>query len=140
MWGLPAEACARYLAKGRRVAVTGRLALDRWTAEEGTPRRAHRIVAADVEFLDPPGRRLGGVSAAVRRYQLAGARGGQGTTTVATVLAALAAGHGPTTLAATRPDDVAALATGATPAAVVPRLGPGGTRRDKPTQERLWRP
>lgn len=46
----------------------------------------------------------------VRRYQLAGARGGQGTTTVATVLAALAAGHGVATLAAGRPDDVRALA------------------------------
>ena len=54
VWGPPAEACARHLAKGRRVAVTGRLALDRWTAEDGTPRRAHRIVAANVEFLDRP--------------------------------------------------------------------------------------
>lgn len=54
VWGAPAEACARYLDKGRRVAVTGRLDLDRWTAEDGTPRRAHRIVAASVEFLDRP--------------------------------------------------------------------------------------
>ncbi len=54
VWGPPAEACARYLDKGRRVAVTGRLALDRWTAQDGTPRRAHRIVATSVEFLDRP--------------------------------------------------------------------------------------
>lgn len=54
VWAAPAEACARYLAKGRRVAVTGRLALDRWTTEDGTRRQAHRIVAASVEFLDHP--------------------------------------------------------------------------------------
>ena len=62
---------------------------------------------------------------AVRRWQLVGARGGQGTTTVATVVATLAAGSGPTTLAATRPNDVAALAglaTGSTPAAIAPGL------------------
>ena len=54
VWGATAGACAAHLAKGRRVAVTGRLALDRWTAEDGTHRRAHRIVAASVEFLDRP--------------------------------------------------------------------------------------
>lgn len=54
VWGPPAEACTAYLSKGRRVAVSGRLALDRWTAEDGTARRAHRIVAASVEFLDRP--------------------------------------------------------------------------------------
>lgn len=52
VWGSLAEACATYLAKGRRVAVAGRLRLDRWSAEDGTPRRAHRVVAAAVEFLD----------------------------------------------------------------------------------------
>ncbi|HVM01804.1 MAG TPA: hypothetical protein VM263_03970, partial [Acidimicrobiales bacterium] len=65
------------------------------------------------------------MSGGVRRFELVGARGGQGTTTVATVVAALAAGSGPTTLAAIRPDDVAALAglaTAATPAAVLPGL------------------
>ena len=46
---------------------------------------------------------------AQRRYLIAGAKGGQGTTTVATVVSALAAGHIPTTLVSTRPDDVCAL-------------------------------
>ena len=62
----------------------------------------------------------------MRRYQLAGARGGQGTTTVATVVAALAAGHWPTVLTATRPDDVCALAavasTGSATTPLVPNL------------------
>lgn len=55
VWGPPAEACAPGTwAKGRRVAVSGRLALDRWTSEDSTARRAHRIVAANVEFIDHP--------------------------------------------------------------------------------------
>lgn len=59
----------------------------------------------------------------VLSYELVGARGGQGTTTVATALAVLAAGHGPTVLAATRPDDVMALA-GARPGRPPTRLAP----------------
>jgi hypothetical protein len=54
------------------------------------------------------------------RYLLAGARGGQGTTTVATVLALLSAGHRPTALATAQVDDVCAL-TG------IPRPGPSST-------------
>ncbi|HUP70352.1 MAG TPA: hypothetical protein VM142_11120 [Acidimicrobiales bacterium] len=46
---------------------------------------------------------------AQHRYLIAGAKGGQGTTTIASVVAALAAGHQPTTLVATRPGDVYAL-------------------------------
>jgi hypothetical protein len=44
-----------------------------------------------------------------QRYLLAGARGGQGTTTVATVLAVLSAGHRHTVLTTTQVDDVCAL-------------------------------
>ena len=54
VWGASAEACARYLTKGRQVAVAGRLDLNRWTAEDGTHRRIHRVVATSVEFLDRP--------------------------------------------------------------------------------------
>lgn len=54
VWGATAEACARYLAKGRQVGVVGRLDLNRWMAEDGTHRRVHRVVAATVEFLDRP--------------------------------------------------------------------------------------
>jgi single-strand DNA-binding protein len=54
IWGPAAEACGRYLHKGRQVAVTGQLELHRWTAEDGTGRRAHRIRASAVDFLDRP--------------------------------------------------------------------------------------
>ncbi len=52
---------------------------------------------------------------ALHRYLIAGAKGGQGTTTVATVVAALAAGHVPTRLIAGRPGDVCALTGTPTP-------------------------
>lgn len=49
------------------------------------------------------------------RFLIAGARGGQGTTTIATVVAALAARRRRTTLVSTRPDDVCALTGTVTP-------------------------
>lgn len=52
-WGGVAEACAAHLRKGRHVAVTGRLDLSRWTDESGGRHQRHRIVAAEVDFLDP---------------------------------------------------------------------------------------
>ena len=54
VWGATAQACSAHLRRGRRVAVTGRLDLARWTAEDGTARRAHRVVAHQIDFLDGP--------------------------------------------------------------------------------------
>ena len=51
-FGPLAKICGQYLAKGRRVAVTGRLELDEWAAQDGSPRRRHKVVAEQVEFLD----------------------------------------------------------------------------------------
>jgi single-strand DNA-binding protein len=51
-----AKTCGQYLAKGRRVNVVGRLELDEWTTEHGGQRRRHKIVADQVEFLDPASR------------------------------------------------------------------------------------
>jgi hypothetical protein len=50
---------------------------------------------------------------------VAGAKGGQGTTTVATVLGALAAGHTDTVLATNRPEDVCAFTASRPGAGVV---------------------
>ena len=46
-----AEACARYLRKGRQVAVSGRLVFRQWEAEDGSRRSRHSVVGR-VEFLD----------------------------------------------------------------------------------------
>jgi single-strand DNA-binding protein len=56
-FGRLAESCGEYLAQGRQVAVSGRLELDEWEAEDGTRRQRHKVVAEEVEFLG--GRRQG---------------------------------------------------------------------------------
>jgi len=52
-WDRQAELCADYLAKGRRVAVEGRLRSRSWE-EDGKRRNAVEVVARHVEFLSPP--------------------------------------------------------------------------------------
>jgi single-strand DNA-binding protein len=53
-WGAQAEAVAEHLAKGRRVAVSGRLEFRRWTDAEDRSHSKHEVVASEVQFLDPP--------------------------------------------------------------------------------------
>lgn len=50
-WGTQGENCARYLAKGRPVAIDGRLEWREWEAQDGTKRQAVEIVAESVQFL-----------------------------------------------------------------------------------------
>ena len=52
-WDKQAEACARYLVKGKRVAVDGRLRSSSWE-EDGKRRSAVEVVAHSVQFLSPP--------------------------------------------------------------------------------------
>jgi single-strand DNA-binding protein len=51
VFGKQAEACAQYLAKGRPVAIEGRLRFRSWTAQDGSKRSAVSIVAESVQFL-----------------------------------------------------------------------------------------
>ena len=51
-----ASVCGQYLSKGSRAAVSGRLELDEWEAQDGSPRRRHKVIAEEVEFLDPANR------------------------------------------------------------------------------------
>jgi single-strand DNA-binding protein len=53
-FGAQAEAIASYLQRGRKVAVHGRLDMDRWTGQDDKTHTRHKIVATDVEFLDAP--------------------------------------------------------------------------------------
>lgn len=50
-WERQAETCAEFLAKGRRVAVDGRLRSRSWVTAEGERRRVVEVVANRVEFL-----------------------------------------------------------------------------------------
>ena len=51
VWGNQGESCAQYLAKGRPVAVDGRLDWREWDAQDGTKRQAVEIIADSVQFL-----------------------------------------------------------------------------------------
>jgi len=51
VFGPSGEACARFLAKGRPVAVDGRLDWHEWESADGEHRQAVGIVAESVQFL-----------------------------------------------------------------------------------------
>ncbi len=52
VWGQQAETCANFLAKGRLVAVEGRLRIETYQTEEGERRKVAEVVARNVQFLD----------------------------------------------------------------------------------------
>jgi single-strand DNA-binding protein len=51
VWGAQGENCARFLSKGRPVAVDGRLEWREWETPEGNKRQAIDIIADAVQFL-----------------------------------------------------------------------------------------
>jgi single-strand DNA-binding protein len=53
-WDKQAELCGRYLTKGRRVGIDGRLKSRSWEDGDGNKRTAVEVVAHHVEFLSPP--------------------------------------------------------------------------------------
>src|SRR6185369_7005973 len=50
-WGVTAETVARFLTKGRRILVEGRLDHDEWTGPAEQRREKHFVVAEQVTFL-----------------------------------------------------------------------------------------
>jgi len=53
VWDRQAQVCADYLAKGRKIALEGRLRYRTWE-DEGKKRSAVEVVAYRVEFLSSP--------------------------------------------------------------------------------------
>jgi len=51
VWGARGESVARYLSKGRGIALDGRLEWREWEAQDGTKRQTVDIVADTVQFL-----------------------------------------------------------------------------------------
>ena len=51
VWGAQGENCARYLSKGRPVAIDGRLEWREWQTQDGQKRQAVDIIADSVQFL-----------------------------------------------------------------------------------------
>ena len=90
VWGAQGENCARFLSKGRPVALDGRLEWREWETQEGQKRQSVEIVADAVQFLggrDDAGGGTGGQSAGFtprsdvpvddRDFQPAGAASGR---------------------------------------------------------------
>jgi single-strand DNA-binding protein len=54
VFGRQGEAAAEHLAKGRKVAVDGRLSWREWSAQDGSRRQGVEVLAADLFYLDRP--------------------------------------------------------------------------------------
>ena len=52
-WRGLADTCANNLAKGRKVAVTGSIQINKYPAQDGTTRQSVEVQADEVEFLSP---------------------------------------------------------------------------------------
>ena len=87
VWGNQGENCAQYLAKGRPVAVDGRLDWREWEAKDGSKRQSVDIIADSVQFLgsrDAPQTNGGGavesdLPADTSDFQQAGVASGGGS-------------------------------------------------------------
>jgi single-strand DNA-binding protein len=51
VWGAQGENCARFLSKGRPIALDGRLEWREWETQEGGKRQSVEIIADAVQFL-----------------------------------------------------------------------------------------
>ena len=51
VWGAQADNCAKFLHKGRGVAIDGRLQWREWTDQQGNKRQSVDIIAENVQFL-----------------------------------------------------------------------------------------
>ena len=54
-WRQLGENCQKYLAKGRKVAVTGPVSVSTYQGNDGVTRATLELTAEDVEFLTPKG-------------------------------------------------------------------------------------
>jgi single-strand DNA-binding protein len=63
IFGPRAEALSRYLGKGSKVAIEGRLRWRQWETSEGDKRSKVEIVADELEFMSPRGEGATGGSA-----------------------------------------------------------------------------
>src|SRR5688500_14201478 len=60
VWRNQGESCAQYLAKGRQVAIDGRLEWREWESQDGSKRQAVEIIADSVQFIGGRGEGAGG--------------------------------------------------------------------------------
>jgi single-strand DNA-binding protein len=68
-FGKRADVCAQYLAKGRKVAVQGRLHPYSYTAQDGSTRYGFEIIANEITFLSSAQGNAGQQGAPAQQYQ-----------------------------------------------------------------------
>ena len=68
-WRQLGDLCARYLTKGRKVAVIGALQARTYEAKDGTTRLSLDVSADEVEFLSPKGQEDGSANYSAPRPQ-----------------------------------------------------------------------
>ncbi len=61
-WGKQGETCANYLAKGRLVAIEGRLQVRGYQGQDGQNRTITEVIAENVQFLDTKGKNASAVN------------------------------------------------------------------------------
>lgn len=76
VWGAQGENCAKYLTKGRGVAIDGRLEWREWQDQAGNKRQSVEIIADTVQFLGG-GQEGGGQGGGFSGGQQSGGYGGQ---------------------------------------------------------------
>lgn len=54
VWGKVGESCGKYLKKGSKVAVVGKIQNRVWEDKDGNKKYAIEIVASEIEFLSTP--------------------------------------------------------------------------------------
>lgn len=64
-WRALADSCARYLSKGKKVAIVGELQARTYEANDGTTRMSLDVSADEVEFLSPKDSNSASVSGGV---------------------------------------------------------------------------
>jgi single-strand DNA-binding protein len=82
VFGRAGETVNQYMAKGRQILIEGRLKYDTWTAQDGTKRSKHSVVAENFAFLgggresgaQEPGTRPQAAPRGAGRYSGQGAR------------------------------------------------------------------
>ncbi|HEY5193689.1 MAG TPA: single-stranded DNA-binding protein [Solirubrobacteraceae bacterium] len=77
VFGAAGESVHRYMGRGRRVAIDGRLDWREWETSEGTKRQAVEIVAESVQFLDGRGENGGSDGSSDDEGSLDGAPDGE---------------------------------------------------------------
>lgn len=59
VFGSQAENCQKYLCKGKKIGVTGRIQTDSYEREDGSKVYTTDVIASRVEFLSPSGQQVG---------------------------------------------------------------------------------